>query len=117
MKSEHVIIDGIKSAVVCKVCGKEKQLSLPQECKELGTLINSFIKEHRKCGLKNCYTCAHLEWADGEDSDPAGFTCWKRIDEMNDHQQEKLFKKLDSEKYLKRWKSCYEKKEFKHEQR
>ena len=63
---------------------------------------------------KNCHTCKHLEWVDGDCpyGGDSGFVCNKRHDQEYDKGREAEFlAQLDSETYRKRGKRCHEGKE------
>lgn len=57
--------------------------------------------------MKNCHTCKHLEWVDSDcfTGFGSGFTCNKRIEGPDD---DWLLIKLENEKYLSRYKRCFE---------
>ncbi len=58
---------------------------------------------------KNCYSCQHLEWVDGEDESSTGFDCNKRhTTNMGQRRESSLLNQLDSEKYRNQYKRCYE---------
>lgn len=59
---------------------------------------------------KNCHTCKHLEWVDGDDN--SGWDCNKRHDEMwQQGREEELLQNLDREPYRQQYKPCFEAKD------
>ena len=61
---------------------------------------------------KNCHSCRHLEWAEGEDEASTGFDCNKRHTMPMDQKQESaLLDQLASEKYRNQYKRCYDSKD------
>jgi len=111
-KKFNTVIDTTGPNFLCKDCKAVEKINLPMDVKQFALAGKVFAKKHRKCGLKSCLTCKHLEWVDGDVNDPSGFTCNKRLDEgLTEKQESNLLKKLESEKYLKLWKPCFEAKE------
>ncbi len=65
-----------------------------------------------KVPRKNCHSCQHLEWIDGDCEPPgdnSGYVCNKRHDAMHEAGREDEFlAMLDSEKYRLKGKRCHE---------
>lgn len=58
---------------------------------------------------KNCNSCQHLEWVDGEHESDTGFTCNKRHEQMwAAGREQELLDNLESDKYRARFKRCFE---------
>lgn len=61
---------------------------------------------------KNCHTCKHLEWVDGECESDTGWDCNKRHTMPMDEKKERaLLTQLSDDNYRSRYKSCFESKE------
>ena len=59
--------------------------------------------------MKNCNTCTHLEWVDGDDLGTSGFVCNKRQDQMFQRgKEQELLDNLELESYRLRGKRCHE---------
>jgi len=57
---------------------------------------------------KNCHTCKHLEWVDGECESTTGWDCNKRHTiPMTVAKETALLDQLDSEAYRNRYKRCF----------
>lgn len=59
---------------------------------------------------KNCHTCKHLEWVDGEcqyGSD-TGWMCNKRQANARDDEDIAILAQLERESYRNRYKRCFE---------
>ena len=61
--------------------------------------------------LRNCENCYFLEWGYGDVNDPEGFMCNKR-EYKTERDESKHLAQLDSEKYRKKSKVCFEHKEL-----
>ncbi len=58
---------------------------------------------------KNCNSCAHLEWVDGDHESDSGFTCNKRYQQMWDAGRDlELHSNLERDEYRSRGKRCFE---------
>ena len=59
---------------------------------------------------KNCHSCKHLEWAEGEcmyGSD-TGWSCNKRQADIDEREEIVLLAKLEKSDYRNRYKRCFE---------
>lgn len=57
---------------------------------------------------KNCHSCAHLEWVDGESESDSGWDCNKRHIQMSRKDEIVLLEQLDNDAYRNRYKRCFE---------
>jgi hypothetical protein len=61
---------------------------------------------------KNCHSCRHLEWVDGESDSDTGWDCNKRHTcPMDEAHEAALLDQLSSDTYRNRYKRCYESKD------
>lgn len=64
--------------------------------------------------MKNCNSCVHLEWVDGDSESTTGFTCNKRHQKMYEEgREQELHSNLDRAEYRARGKRCFEPEEVK----
>lgn len=58
---------------------------------------------------KNCHTCKHLEWAEGECDSDTGWDCNKRhTNPMPEKAEATLLSQLENDLYRLRYKRCFE---------
>lgn len=58
---------------------------------------------------KNCHSCKHLEWVDGDTDSTTGWDCNKRHPcPMDEKKEAALLAQLDSDDYRSRYKRCFE---------
>lgn len=60
-------------------------------------------------GLRNCYTCKHLEYVQGEAWEPSGYCCNSpKRGYKNQAAEWKHLKQLEKDSYLRKGKKCHE---------